>query len=179
MLFEVARHSIEAAVKGLHSTTLGKIPETLKQPSGAFVTLRIDGDLRGCIGYVDPVNSLYETVSEAAVKAAVEDFRFNPVHVDEIADLEIEISILSPLQKINSISEIEIGTHGLVVEVGNYRGLLLPQVAIEHGWDRETFISQATRKAGLPETMWKHSEANVYTFTANIIRQDAPTHHEH
>ncbi len=178
IIFDAARGSIIAAVSGARQEIRKTLPAPLRHPSGAFVTLRADGELRGCIGYVDAVKSLYETVREAAAKAATEDFRFDPVCANEIPGLAIEISVLSPLRRITDIGEIEVGKHGLVVELGNCRGLLLPQVAVEHGWDREMFIMQATRKAGLPASMWRHPDARVHIFTAEVIHQDAPTHHE-
>jgi AmmeMemoRadiSam system protein A len=145
----------------------------LSKPAGAFVTLRENGDLRGCIGFIDSQQSLAETVREAAARAALEDPRFTPVTPEEIALLEIEISVLSELHRIESEREIEIGLHGLVVEVRGRRGLLLPQVALEYGWDQATFLRQTLRKAGVPSNMKEAIEMTKYVFSAEVFDERA------
>jgi len=128
--------------------------EHLAEHRGAFTTLRIGGELRGCVGYVFPNYSLYRTIAETAVAAATNDTRFTPVTQEELPKLEYEISVLSPLQPIDP-EDVEVGKHGLVVTFGGRRGLLLPQVPVEHGWDREAFLAQTCVKAGLPADAWQ------------------------
>jgi len=178
-LFDIARRSIESAVKRSRGKLPAQIPPALMDRCGAFVTLRIHGELRGCIGYIDGTDPLYETVHEVAAKAAMEDYRFEPLTADEMTDLEIEISVLSPRREIHDYHEIEIGTHGLIIEHGNHRALLLPQVATEQGWDKETFVKNTVRKAGLPSTMWQDPEIHLFIFTADVLQQDMPAKHTH
>lgn len=137
------------------------------EPRGAFTTIYLQRQLRGCVGYVLPVISLYRTVAETACAAAFEDSRFSPVTLEEAPALEISLSVLSPLRTITP-EEVEIGIHGLVVSYGGRRGLLLPQVPLEHGWDRLTFIEQTCQKAGLPRDVWK-SGATLEGFTAEVF----------
>ncbi|NIO48820.1 MAG: AmmeMemoRadiSam system protein B [Candidatus Aminicenantes bacterium] len=136
---------------------------------GAFVTLKRKGYLRGCIGFIEPVAPLYQTVIHTSVYAACRDQRFPPVSAEELDDLEIEISVLSPLKKIHDPSLVRVGKHGLVISKGNKKGLLLPQVPVENNWSRETFLKQACMKAGLPPNTWK-SGADIYIFEAIILR---------
>jgi AmmeMemoRadiSam system protein A len=144
----------------------------LAEPSGAFVTIRQHGELRGCIGYIESHHPLAVVVSEVAVKAATEDPRFAPMTQSELARATLEVSILTPLRQITDISEIEVGTHGLLLELGGHRGLLLPQVASEYEWDRETFLESTARKAGLPGEAWKDSGAKIFIFTADIVSEE-------
>jgi len=146
----------------------------LQQKRGVFVTLRIDHDLRGCIGYIEPLRPLGEVVSEVAVKAATEDPRFSPLTLFELDRTTIEISVLSPLHEISSVEEIEVGTHGLVLELGGMRGLLLPQVATEYHWKREMFLEAVSRKAGLPPDAWQNPEVRMYVFTAEVVQPTPP-----
>lgn len=139
----------------------------LAEHRGAFTTLYAHGQLRGCVGYVLPSHSLYRTVAETARAAALEDTRFAPVTLEEAWALRIELSILSTPQPI-SPELIEVGRHGLLVSLGFRRGLLLPQVATEHHWDRTTFLEQTCRKAGLPLDAWK-AGALVEAFTAEVF----------
>jgi AmmeMemoRadiSam system protein A len=170
-LLQNARRSIEAAVRRKGAALPEKLPQPLMELCGAFVTLHKGGELRGCIGYIEGLKPLIETIWDAAEKAALEDYRFMPVTVEELPDIEIEISVLSPLKHVKDINEIEIGKHGLVVEVGYNRGLLLPQVATEYSWDRETFLNQTARKAGLLSDGWKNPEAKIFIFTAEIFSE--------
>jgi AmmeMemoRadiSam system protein B/AmmeMemoRadiSam system protein A len=169
-LLKIARLSIEGYLSS------GNIPESkpknaeLLKNSGAFVTLEKNGNLRGCIGYTQAIMPLYETVTRAAIAAATQDTRFNPVSKEEIKQLEITISVLSPLRQIKDVNEIEVGKHGLVIRKGGYSGLLLPQVATEEGWDRMTFLQQTCRKAGLPIDAWKEN-ADIYVFTADVFSE--------
>ncbi len=151
-----------------------KLPEyrpkgpRLFQNRGAFVTIKKHGLLRGCIGFIEPVLPLYQSVMEAAAYAACHDSRFRPVTLDELDDLMVEISVLTPLQKIINPQFVKVGKHGLVIEMNGKRGLLLPQVATENNWDQVTFLEQACLKAGLPKIAWK-SGANIYIFEAVIF----------
>lgn len=141
----------------------------LKEKRGAFVTLTVGGELRGCIGYPLPVKPLDETVIEMAVAAATEDSRFDPLAPDELKRLKIEISVLG-LPEPAEAGRIEVGRHGLIVSKGYRRGLLLPQVPVEHGWDRETFLRHGCLKAGLPPDEWKRG-AEIETFTAQVFSE--------
>jgi len=135
---------------------------------GAFVTLKEKGLLRGCIGYIEPVYPLYQTVIQTAIRAACRDPRFPPVSAEELDDLEIEISVLSPLKKVHSPKAVEVGKHGLVISQGDKKGLLLPQVPVENHWSRETFLNEACLKAGLPLDAWKLG-AEIYIFEAIVF----------
>ncbi|MGE5190121.1 MAG: AmmeMemoRadiSam system protein A [Gemmatimonadota bacterium] len=151
----------------------GRVPaetpasDRLKAPGAAFVTLTEEGRLRGCIGYTEARAPLYRTVQECAVASATEDPRFLPVTADEMEAVRIEISVLTPLLPIRP-DAVTVGVHGLMVARGGRRGLLLPQVPAEHGWDRETFLSQVCLKAGLPGNAWR-TGAELYSFTAEVF----------
>jgi uncharacterized protein len=139
----------------------------LAEPRGAFTTLYYRGSLRGCVGYVFPVTPLYRTVAESARGAAFDDSRFSPVTRDEAPELQVFLSVLSPPQPIQA-DQVEIGRHGLLISLGPFRGLLLPQVPVEHGWDRIAFLEQTCRKAGLPPNAWQ-SGARLEAFTAEVF----------
>lgn len=143
----------------------------LAEPRGAFVTLKRRGKLRGCVGQPMPLDSLANTVAACAALAAREDTRFPPVPPGEIAELTIEISVLSPMKPIPP-REIEIGRHGLWIEAGRRRGLLLPQVAVEHGFTRERFLAETCAKAGLPADAWQAPGARISGFTAEIFSEE-------
>lgn len=153
----------------------GRIPDEspasdkLNAPGAAFVTLTQKGQLRGCIGYTEARAPLYRTVQECAVASATEDPRFLPVGPDEIGSLRIEISVLTPLLPIRP-DAVDVGVHGLMVRRGGRRGLLLPQVPAEYGWDRETFLAQVCIKAGLPLDAWR-TGAELYSFTAEVFAE--------
>lgn len=169
-LLAIARRSVEQYLKN------GKVPvehpdsPRLAAPSAAFVTLTEGGRLRGCIGYTEAAAPLYRIVQECAVAAATEDPRFPPVRDGEAGRIRFEISVLTPPRPIRP-EEVRIGVHGLVVSQGERRGLLLPQVATEHKWDRETFLSQTCLKAGLPRDAWK-SGAAIRSFTADVFGEN-------
>jgi AmmeMemoRadiSam system protein A len=167
-LIRLAHASIEAA---LHNLPLDLTPpsEHLAEPRGAFTTLHLHDALRGCIGFVFPNQPLYRTVAETARAAAFEDPRFDPVTQAEAAELKVEISILSALLTINP-EEVVPGKHGLVVTSGGRRGLLLPQVPLEWGWNRETFLTQTCLKAGLPPDAWLRG-AQLHAFTAEVFAE--------
>ena len=167
-LLKIARQSLESAVKSLPAPELGNPTETLRRESGGFVTLKKHGELRGCIGYIEPLKPLYLTVAEMAVSAGTGDPRFYPVGEDELADVRIEISVLSPLKEVSGPEAIEVGRDGIYI-VKDYRsGVLLPQVATEYGWDNQTFLEQTCLKAGLPTDAWRKN-AKIYTFSAEIF----------
>jgi AmmeMemoRadiSam system protein A len=139
---------------------------------GAFVTLNKQGDLRGCIGNLVGDKPLYLTIRDMAVEAAVGDPRFPAVELAELKDIKIEISVLSPLKRINSIDEIQLGTHGVLVRQGFHSGVFLPQVATETGWSKEEFLSNlCAHKAGLSPDAWKDKSLEIYIFTAEVFSE--------
>lgn len=144
------------------------VSEKLQQPFGAFVTLKKHGSLRGCIGNIVGDQPIRETIIDMAQAAAFNDPRFPPVSEAELTALRIEISILSPLE-ICAAEDVLPGRHGLLVRSGAYSGLLLPQVALEHGWDRETFLAQTCRKAGLAANAWNQPNTQIYCFQAAVF----------
>jgi AmmeMemoRadiSam system protein A len=166
LLLRLAHDSILSALAG-HEISLGPPNAHLAEPRGVFTSLHLSGQLRGCVGYVLPVNSVYRAVAETARAAAFEDTRFQPVTREEAPALEIEISILSPPKPIQA-DAVEIGRHGLLISMAGHRGLLLPQVPIEHHWDRTTFLEQTCRKAGLPLDAWRKG-ATIEAFTAEVF----------
>lgn len=169
-LLDVARRAI---VEAVHHRPLPEVPRAapeLMKPCGAFVSLHLRGRLRGCIGQVEAIEPLVAAVARCAVAAAVEDPRFDPVGPEEVPDLEIEISVLSPHHPIRP-EEIEVGTHGLIVTQAWLRGLLLPQVAVEYRWSRERFLEETCRKAGLDGDAWKESDTQIEAFTAEVFSE--------
>jgi len=174
LLLQVARDSIAAQLKGKAATPVKATSPVMEEPRGAFVSLHRRGQLRGCIGYIEAVKPLLQTVREMAPAAAFQDPRFRPLQADELADLEIEISVLTPLRLIKSTDEIEVGQHGLYIVRGLNRGLLLPQVATQYHWDRRTFLEQTCNKAGLSQDAWKDPNTQIFTFKAEIF-SDHPT----
>lgn len=170
-LFQVARENLKAHLAGQPPPALKNPPRHLMEARGVFVTLHRKGQLRGCIGYLEAVKPLLLAVQEMAVAAAFQDPRFPPVGPEELADLELEISVLTPMRQIKKVEEIQVGKHGLYMVRGMYRGLLLPQVATEHHWDRLTFLEQTCVKAGLPPDAWKDEAAQIYVFSAQIFSE--------
>jgi AmmeMemoRadiSam system protein B/AmmeMemoRadiSam system protein A len=174
-LLGIARKSVETAVRDRKLYQYPSAPfESLMQERGAFVTLKKKGQLRGCIGYISAIAPLCLTVRDVAVAAALQDRRFPPVGAKELADLEYEISVLSPLHRVLDIKGIRVGVHGLVVKKGAQEGLLLPQVAPEQGWDRMTFLQQTCLKAGLPPSTWQDPDADLFSFTALVFGEHNP-----
>jgi AmmeMemoRadiSam system protein B/AmmeMemoRadiSam system protein A len=170
-LLKIARQSIEAHLTGKPSPQF-EVSDTLKSDGAAFVTLTKSGQLRGCIGYTDAFKPLWETVSECAISAAVKDPRFPPVTAAELAGLHIEISVLTPLQRIKTLDEIKVGRDGLMITMGNRRGLLLPQVATEYGWTRDQFLQHTCQKAGLPLDAYRSPNAVIQKFQAIVFGED-------
>ncbi len=168
-LYAIARTAIECTVAGKMLPAVEIKSEVLKEKRGAFVSLHLHGNLRGCIGHIHPSKPLYQTVQDMAIAAGFQDPRFEPVTETELEDLDIEISVLTPLKKIEDFNEIEIGKHGIYIAKSFYHGLLLPQVATNYGWNRKTFLEQTCVKAGLPKDAWRDSDTEVYIFAADIF----------
>ncbi|HVE71508.1 MAG TPA: AmmeMemoRadiSam system protein A [Thermoanaerobaculia bacterium] len=170
-LLSIARRSIEAVLDGRRpELDPSQLDEVLRRPSGAFVTLHTNrGDLRGCIGSIEAVAPLSNAVASNAINAAFRDPRFHPVQREELASLQIEISVMSPIECVSSIEEIEVGRDGLIISRGSRAGLLLPQVATEYGWDRETFLAQTCVKAGLPPDSWRSPDIRIERFSAEVF----------
>jgi AmmeMemoRadiSam system protein A len=169
LLRRLARQAIEYRLNGQPQAAPEGETALLKEKRGAFVTLKRKGQLRGCIGYTRAVKPLSRTIMEMAQAAAFEDPRFPPLTRKELADLDIEISVLTPFRQVRDVAEIEVGKHGLFMERGGRSGLLLPQVATEYRWDRQTFLEHTCLKAGLPRDAWKDPETRIYVFSAEIF----------
>jgi AmmeMemoRadiSam system protein A len=170
-LLRLARQALEESVRGHRLRDVEELPAVFREPCGAFVSLHQGSNLRGCIGYVEALQPLFAAVRECAVAAALRDPRFPPVTTEELATLRLEISILSPLVDI-APERVEVGRHGLLISRGAYRGLLLPQVAVEWKWNRERFLEETCRKAGLPPDAWRRG-ARIQAFTAQVFEERA------
>ncbi|HEY0156573.1 MAG TPA: AmmeMemoRadiSam system protein A [Thermoanaerobaculia bacterium] len=170
-LLRIAREALEAALDGRRAELdRSGLDETLTRPCGAFVSLHTkDGELRGCIGTIQPVAPLCEAVLANAINAAFRDPRFYPLRKDELANVHIEISVMSPIVPVADPAEIEVGRDGLIVTRGSRKGLLLPQVATQYGWDRETFLRQTCVKAGLPAESWRGNDCRIEKFSAEVF----------
>ncbi|MFL6244678.1 MAG: AmmeMemoRadiSam system protein A [Thermoanaerobaculia bacterium] len=170
-LLRIARQSIEAVLEGRRpELDISTLDNDLQRPSGAFVTLNErSGELRGCIGSIEPVAPLAQAVSSSAINAAFRDPRFYPVTKEELRTLHIEISVMSPIVPVNDVNEIEVGRDGLIISRGSRAGLLLPQVATEYGWDRDTFLRQTCIKAGLPPDCWRSPDCRIEKFSAEVF----------
>ena len=166
ILLQLAHDSILSALEE-RDISLDAPTAHLAEPRGAFSSLYLHGQLRGCVGYVLPVSPVYRAVADTARAAAFEDTRFNRVTRDEARELQIELSILSPPEPI-AAEAVEVGRHGLIIGMAGYRGLLLPQVPFEHHWDRIAFLQQTCRKAGLPTDAWQKG-ATIEAFTAEVF----------
>lgn len=167
LLLTFARGAIVAHVTRSAAPEVPDCPAAVQQ-GGAFVTIHKHGELRGCIGHIEADEPLGRIVARCAVHACSADPRFPAVTVDELPHLEVELSLLGPLEPIGGLDDIEVGRHGLVIEHGWHRGLLLPQVAVEWGWDREAFLVQTCRKAGLPASAWRQG-AKLWRFEAEVF----------
>lgn len=167
-LLRVARMTLEEYITKKTVPHFDAKSPRLKEKRGVFVTLNKKGNLRGCIGYILPLAPLQQAVTDMTVSASTRDPRFPPVTKEEVKDIEIEISVLSPLRTIQAIDEIEVGRHGLYITRGANAGLLLPQVASSNRWNRTEFLKQTCRKAGLPDNAWQERGTTIYTFSAQI-----------
>jgi AmmeMemoRadiSam system protein A len=170
LLLELARRALTAGVEKRESIPDFPADEVLRQPGGAFVTLHRRGRLRGCVGQLPSKEPLVEVVAHCAKAAALEDPRFKPVRTDEIAEIEIELSILSGLEDV-TLGRIEAGKHGLVVSRGWQRGVLLPQVATEFKWQAARFLEETCVKAGLEREAWKDPQTRIQAFTAEVFSE--------
>lgn len=173
-LLDLARQSIAARLGGRGPEAPPKpASELLRRELGAFVTLKRGGQLRGCIGNIIGQGPLYRTVWNMARAAAFEDPRFRPLAAAELDDLDFEVSVLSPVEPCPDPGLVEVGRHGLIVRQegrqGARQGLLLPQVPVEWGWDREQFLAQTCRKAGLPASAWRDPATEIYWFEALVF----------
>lgn len=173
-LLRIARESIQAELsKSDYQPQSGMLK--LKMEHGVFVTLKKHGQLRGCLGRFDPNGiPLENLVAIMAVESATHDYRFSPIQADELAEVDIQISVLTPLQRVNDVNEIIIGKHGLQVRGFTHTGImrsgtLLPQVAKEHQWDVETFLKSTCQKAGLAPDAWKEKDTEIYIYSAEIF----------
>lgn len=171
ILLQIARKSIEEEFGKTTVKLNQEFPETLNLKCGVFVTLSIDDELRGCIGYIIGDKPLYELVYIVAKKSAFEDPRFYPLTEEELDEIEIEISVLSPPKRIQSIDEIKIGEHGLIIQKGPFHGLLLPQVATKYNWTVKEFLEHTCLKAGLSKTEWKDPNTKIEIFTADVFSE--------
>jgi len=174
-LLQIARNSISRQVGRTVESGPDMDRTKLESMCGAFVSIHKKGALRGCIGTFTAEGPLHQTVEEMAISASSRDPRFPSVKADELDAIDIEISVLSPLKRIDDVSEIEVGRHGIYIVRGFHRGVLLPQVATKYDWDRETFLKQTCLKAGLPEESWKRPDTEIYTFTADIFGEKEGT----
>ena len=172
-LLSIARTSIESVLDGLRvRVDESSLDPVLIRPSGAFVSLHThEGDLRGCIGSIHPVAPLCHAVSSNAINAAFRDPRFHPLEREELLHVHIEISVMSPIEVVSAIESIDVGRDGLIITRGNRAGLLLPQVASEYGWDRETFLAQTCAKAGLPLDAWRRPDTRIERFSAEVFSE--------
>ncbi len=170
-LIESARSAIARRLSERSACAETTATPALLLPCGAFVTLKIHDNLRGCIGRISASASLLQTVREVAVSSAFEDPRFPPLTRAEWPSVRLEISVLSPLQRITDVSCIQVGTHGILVRSGYRSGLLLPQVATEQGWDRDTFLTHTCYKAGLAGDAWKSPQTQIEIFSALVIHE--------
>jgi len=168
-LHHIARTVIENKARGKSVPEFKIESPILMENRGAFVTINKKGQLRGCIGYIEGHGPLHQTIEEMAEAAAFRDPRFSPVKEKELPELEIEISVLTPLKKNTDVNEIQVGKHGIYIKRGSLSGLLLPQVATEYGWDRQTFLEHTCQKAGLPSNAWKEKDIEIYIFSADIF----------
>ena len=170
-LLAIARETIESYVRTRKEPDFTCDEPELQQQCGAFVTIKSHGNLRGCIGHIEGSKPLYQTVADMAVAAATQDPRFPPVKEDELNALHLEISVMSPLRKVDSPDEVQPGIHGILMRRGFRSGLLLPQVATERGWDRQTFLEHTCLKAGLSPTEWQHPGTDIYVFSAQVFHE--------
>ena len=174
VLLDLARASITAKLKGDPPPKFDCHSKRLKETRGAFVTLRKNDKLRGCIGLIAGIKPLYQTVQDAAEASAFADPRFSPLEEKELNETMIEISVISPLRKISSVNKIKVNRDGVLIRKGEAQGLLLPQVAKKNHWDRKTFLEHACLKAGLANDDWQNPETEIMTFRAQVFEERHP-----
>ncbi len=170
-LLSVAMGALREHLAG-RSPPAERAPGALAVPRGAFVTLRIRGELRGCVGTFTPAGSLSSTVARMAVAAAVDDPRFPPVSPDDLDELDVHVSVLDPLRRMRDLSELQVGRDGILVQLGWHRGALLPSVAVEERWDAVRFLERTCIKAGLPPSAWRDPKALVELFSTEEVGGD-------
>jgi len=171
-LLETARTAIESQIYGKEINPTLPDSHILREERGVFVTLKKNEDLRGCIGYIEGVEPLYRAVSTMAVKAGFHDPRFPPLSKEELNAVNIEISVMTPLRKIQNVSEVSVGEHGIYIKRGYDSGLLLPQVAVDWGYDRNKFLSSTCMKAGMGPDCYNDPETEIYIFSAEIFSEE-------
>ncbi len=171
ILLKTAREAIKSRFTGTYNPDFPEPTPALREVGGAFVTLHKEGKLRGCIGNVIGIKSIIETVKDVAQSSAFQDPRFPPLRDEELSEVEIEISVLSPLRRTENIDEIQVGVHGIMIRRGWQSGLLLPQVATEYGWDRETFLTHTCLKAQLDGNCWRQSGTEIEIFSALVFSE--------
>lgn len=171
-LLDIARQAIILGVQFGQEYVEPREEKVLNQRNGCFVTIKQNDQLRGCIGNFQSELPLFKEVAKMAQASATKDPRFYPLKKEDLDNFSLEISVLSPLQKIEDIEEIEVGRHGIYIEKSFYRGVLLPQVATEHNWDRQTFLKQTCIKAGLPTDAWEAEDADIYVFSAQVFGEE-------
>jgi AmmeMemoRadiSam system protein A len=176
-LLSLARKTISLKTENKKFPQAQYFSEALGQLAGVFVTLNKNNQLRGCIGYVEGIKPLQTAVEEMAIAAAFNDPRFPPLEKEEMEDLAIEISVLSPLKIIDDINKIDVGKHGLIIESGLHRGLLLPQVALEYNWNNISFLEHTCQKAGLSIDAWKDESTKIQVFSAEIFSESELARH--
>lgn len=169
-LLGLARQAIQHYLKTEKSLKIKIKDEELKEKRGAFVTLKVQDQLRGCIGYPLPFKPLYETIMDVAVSAATKDYRFQPLTLEELSEAKIEISVLSLPKPVKDVKEIEVGKHGIIISKGSSKGLLLPQVPVEWNWDLKTYLSHGCLKASLDENEWKKG-VSIEIFSAQVFSE--------
>lgn len=170
-LLAIARKAIESCVLTGKPTIDPTEDSALNTRFGCFVSIKQNGQLRGCIGKFQPQWPLYQEVAQMACAAATQDPRFYPMGEEDLDNFLIEISVLSPLEKIDDPNAIQVGLHGIYLEKGSSRGVLLPQVAVEHRWDRTMFLRQTCTKAGLPTDAWQSEDTAIFIFTAQVFTE--------
>jgi len=177
-LIDFSHKVIEAYVKDEMVLDITDAPQKLKEKRGVFVTLKIKGELRGCIGHPLPVAPLIEVVRDLSIASATEDYRFQPISLDELGELQIEISILTVPEELklkdrrDALKHIKVGRDGLIIELDYNKGLLLPQVAVEEEWDAKQFLEHTCWKASIPEDSWLDKGAKIFTFQSIIFAED-------
>ncbi|NMC66359.1 MAG: AmmeMemoRadiSam system protein A [Acidobacteria bacterium] len=171
-LLKLARETITLYLTEGQLPAVSRGHPSLTKKQGAFVTLKVNGQLRGCIGYPLPYKPLYQTIQEMAIAAATEDYRFPSLSPDELDKLSIEISVLTRPKKIDRPEKVVVGRHGIIISQGYNQGLLLPQVPVEYGWDLETYLSHGCLKAGLPPDEWRRGTISLEVFEAQVFSED-------